>query len=516
MDDHATPTNPPSSNLLRTFREASSGKSHRQPPLSRRETYVLWALAPLIFVTPWLCGSMLWWSNPTNLALALLPVIFALIPLRQRHDEVTASATGKEVFIRILRFPIFWIGLLFLAYITIQALNYNWQFVWTEGKKGFYMEKLPDGSFIPWLPSGMKSPFTLTNPWQSLMMWMVPWLTICALWGSFRRRKAWRIVLWMLASLGPCIAILGIAAQFSSPEKILWIWPVGNASPFGPFAYRGQGATMLCLCIAAALALFLYYQRDEHRQSGIKWFALSLCLIALIGNVMSMSRAGNINVALLILATLFLVALRILWQRDFSTSRILTGSFICLAVLGLSASLIPRSSWDRLEYRWSPLLKEGGDVSTRSRLLVSTTSWEMFKDNPVTGWGAASFRFYFPVYQQHDIRLIHPQLRDGTPFKRYRYFWRYAHSDPIQLLAEYGIVGCSFLLLGIAYWVGLALYRIRLMRAEQWILLFACCVTMAQSSLDIVFFNPVILLAFSLLLAAMGGQASLATHRTSQ
>src|SRR5690606_22602817 len=100
------------------------------------------------------------------------------------------------------RFPLFWIGLLFLGYITIQSLNYSWEYVWTANQKGFYMQQLPEEEYISWLPSGMNTPFKMTNGWQALLMWAVPWLAACAMWCGFKRRKCWRIVLWMIAIVG--------------------------------------------------------------------------------------------------------------------------------------------------------------------------------------------------------------------------------------------------------------------------------------------------------------------------
>lgn len=468
---------------------------------------------PLILFSPWHAGSMLWWSNSLNAVLALLPVIVAFgIPLTEEFAEQTAQYSRRQILKNLLRFPIFWLGLLFLGYILIQALNYSWEFVWTENKRSFYMQKLADDQYIHWLPSGMKSPFKWTNPWQALLMWATPWLAVCAMWSTFRRRKAWCAVLWAMAATGALMAVLGIAAKLTAPDMIFWIWERPRNDSFGPYTYRNQASVYLYMATACAVALFFYYQRTSRSDSGIQWFALLLGAIAVGGSVMSFSRAGWIGTVIILLVAFALFIFRALRQRhevglrSFLWKGLLGIGIIC----GIGVSLL-QVDFSLMERKWVSLGKElqGENVRFKSltvRQAVALKTLEMFQDNKWTGWGAGSFRYYFIVYQQDSEELLHPLNWGGKTLNyKKRYFWKDAHSDWAQFLAEYGIIGCFFLLLGLGYWWGSLLLQLRSMHCEHWMLLAATVTMVGQAVLDIVFYNPSLLILFSLVLCSTRG-----------
>lgn len=485
--------------------------SRRQVPLSLRERYVLCASLPIIVLCPLHAGSMLWWSNLANLALALLPVIAAFIPLRSEYPDPAPSLTSGQVFKNLLKFPIFWLGLLFLGYIAIQGFNYNWELMWTENKRGFYMQKLADDAYIHWLPSGMKTPFKMRNPWQALLLWAVPWLVICAMWCSFKRAKPWRIVLWAVAGVGALITLLGICAEITAPDKIFWIWDRVRESPFGPYTYRNQASVLLYMAMASAFSLFFYYQRAQARDSGIQWLAMLLGLVSLSGSVMSFSRAGWIGTGIVLFAGIALFVLQLLWQRDHSWKFMLLqlGLFVCIA--SVAGYFVSKLDFSPITKKWEKTMNVfDGEVEIDSGILIRKRVAEktlvMFKDNPVTGWGANSFRFYFPVYQQGEDKLLHPRGGSGGRLNyNRRFFWTDAHSDWAQFLAEYGIVGSSFLLLGLFYWWGGILIRLPDLRCEHWILLVGTVTMVFHSILDIVFYNPSLVIIFALVLCSARG-----------
>ena len=68
------------------------------------------------------------WSQITSLILGIAGLVVALIP---RHYTPEFSGVNNFRLIpwpRLMRFPIFWIGLLLLGYIAIQALNPAWAY----------------------------------------------------------------------------------------------------------------------------------------------------------------------------------------------------------------------------------------------------------------------------------------------------------------------------------------------------------------------------------------------------
>lgn len=69
----------------------------------------------------------------------------------------------------------------------------------------------------------------------------------------------------------------------------------------------------------------------------------------------------------------------------------------------------------------------------------------MFQDNWLWGWGAGSYRFYFPIYQQ-----AYPE-HWGIGSKRF--VWYHAHNDWLEYLTEYGVVGCGLAALMLIYFI---------------------------------------------------------------
>jgi O-antigen ligase len=145
---------------------------------------------------------------------------------------------------------------------------------------------------------------------------------------------------------------------------------------------------------------------------------------------------------------------------------------------------------DRMTERMKALEQEAESGPQNTRLVVAQATWEMAQDQLLTGWGAGSFRFYFPVYQ-----LAHPGIIiSGDSHKRMR--WEHAHDDYLELLAEVGAVGCGLLAAGFLYGA------VRLVRLRVWrdppvaILLLGCLVTMLHATIDFPFFNPAILITW--------------------
>lgn len=71
-----------------------------------------------------------------------------------------------------------------------------------------------------------------------------------------------------------------------------------------------------------------------------------------------------------------------------------------------------------------------------SRLYMWRIAWEMFTERPLTGWGAGEYA------RQYLIRLgnLLPPIKDHTMLQSAVYA-REAHNDPLQFVAEFGIVG---------------------------------------------------------------------------
>lgn len=69
----------------------------------------------------------------------------------------------------------------------------------------------------------------------------------------------------------------------------------------------------------------------------------------------------------------------------------------------------------------------------------------MAQDHLIYGWGAGSFRYIFPIYQKNYNTLWYYTYRVDRGWIG-RKVYNYAHNDWVQFLADYGIIGCVFLL----------------------------------------------------------------------
>ena len=126
----------------------------------------------------------------TPLLLALGTVIFLAL--------LTGFARSSGARRRLLRFPLFWLGLFLFAWITCQSLN-PWGKVI---QRDLYWHIIPQ-DHITWLPSGLNAPFSSSeepggmNGWRQLLILIGPWALLCALRISIEKR---RIFAWLIVS----------------------------------------------------------------------------------------------------------------------------------------------------------------------------------------------------------------------------------------------------------------------------------------------------------------------------
>ena len=143
-----------------------------------------------------------------------------------------------------------------------------------------------------------------------------------------------------------------------------------------------------------------------------------------------------------------------------------------------------------------------------SSILARAATWEMARDNLVTGWGAGSFRHYFPVYQRH-----YPEIYDVPWHPQAKMRWEYAHNDYVQLLAELGLAGAGILLAMLACGAR-HLWRQRVWRQPHLLfILLALLVTTAHAWVDFQFHNPAILVLWCATAALAGRWAEFENRR---
>jgi O-antigen ligase len=462
------------------------------PRLHPLEKALLAVVATHLVFLPWALGTMHVWSQSISFGLSVVGMVLALRPRTYSEEYTGGEPFRLHTLPKLLRFPIFWLGLVFLLYILIQALNPAWEFV--RNDRFWWLQGV---SCIDWLPTGLRTPFAQANPWRSLMIYASAWMTVCTIWTGFTRRKSIRILLIVLAMNAFALALFGLIERALHAKKIFWFWQPPANTFVASFVYSNHAGAYFNLLLAICCALAFWYHRRrvrrmERSSPAVVFGSFALVLVMIV--LYSFSRGAIVLMAGFLAVVVGAAGVRSFTSRDTDRSPLITVvlSLLFLGFLGLGlASLKTGGLIDRLD----TLSKGVEDVSAKSRLVAAQATWEMAQDNLVTGWGAGSFRFYFPVYQ-----VRHPEI---TMDEGRRVLWEHAHDDYLELLAEVGAIGCGILV------AGFLLYIARLARLRVWrhpaaaVLLLGCLVMMIHAAFDFPFFNPAILITWCALWPVM-------------
>lgn len=461
----------------------------------------------VLVIAPWWLASVRLPAQVTLSALAGLSLGAALF---------LPGAPARERLARLKHFPPLWPGLLFLGYVLVQNLNPSYEFRWDHPSiLGYRMEALPEGSYIAWLPSGIKGLFWWFDGWRQLMILGGVFALSLSLWLSAHQRKAALLVLWVIALNATLQAGVALAQIITESELILWHFESANRFFVGTFVYRNHGAAFLVLCSGVLLSLGLYFLRRAERK-GLKSSPFPLLtlfwLICLLAVIFTGSRGG----ALLGMMSFLGGGVLMTCQAFHLGGRILIGlllMFLALGAIGFSQRHMLEKGLQRLMPRLQDTAEEiegvkEGYLLGQQRTLLTRATWEMSMDRPWYGWGAGSFRYFFPHYQDRypDLLYLYDLGQEGTRQRlmpEHMQAWRkrfyYAHNDWVHYLAEYGVVGYALLqscLLScvavlVAHWQRWHLYHMAIALTLGLILV--------HSFLDFILSNLAILYTFSCL-----------------
>ena len=223
----------------------------------------------------------------------------------------------------------------------------------------------------------------------------------------------------------------GVLATRVGGDTILGLAKVSSLGRVtGTFVMPSVLAALGAIGACAALALACLAQRERRSAVALVWFAaLAVCCA---GVVLSLSRWMLVAAAVGIVATLWLIGGALRRDGRAWAGATLRWTAALVPAAGVAAAFLVPTLRARFEFILPYLHGQSGPVEPRFAGWLST--WDLFVAHPIIGTGLGSFG-----------RAIHLTQSVDAPEE----LW-YAHSEPLNVLSDVGVVG--FLLFAI--WVG--------------------------------------------------------------
>lgn len=489
---------------------------HKQrPPLHPQERWFLAIVLLQLVFLPWAFGTMHVWSQATALGLSVLGFVVALWPrtyegehailfsnqqpavggqrsFAHNQEPITHNRAGAyrvSAMPRLLRFPLFWLGLILLAYIGLQAWNPSW--VWTRNATSWWLVRVND---IEWLPTSIETPFARFNLWRQFIIYATVWLTVCALWIGITRRRTLHILLGILVANACILGVLGFVHKAVKETKVLWLQEFPGAYPFSSFVYQNHAGSYFGFMAFVALGLGVWhFFEGRKRMARSTPAALWLMGAVILGLavVFSLSRGAILSVTFAGFFSLIAIAILVFTSASRSTVPAVVPLVLAIVVVGTLGWTMSQIDFSEVTGRFERLMElKRDDPSVLGRQLASESAADMLTDHWLRGVGAGGFRYLYPEYIKHK-----PMIYDRGMF-----FWEHAHNDWLEIPIEVGLVGVFLLASGVG-WIGWTWFRNGGWRHPLVLMIgFGAGQVMIHAVMDFPFQNPAILVTWWALL----------------
>ena len=453
------------------------------PPMRER---IVGLLAVLTIVsTLWNVSGMA--ATPVAISVGFAGATFlsALIPLPFRDES---REIGHDNCRRLLRFPGFWFGLALLLLTLCQHFNPSLEVFLPE--KGWWQLGYFEDC-ITWLPNGIVAPFGFDgnrlgmNALRQICIFGSAWLLLCALWCGLRSRRVRMWLIWALVLNAVLLAVFCLLRWSNDLTKEFLGYKTGVGSFFGVFSYKNHAGEFFVSSLALTVALALMTWRnnvEKFNKSGAHVLLAVFALFLWIAGLCTASFAGVAECAVWLLIVPVLIYASGLMRKGAWAA----AAFVTLMIAGLAgvwfATADMESTWKKVETKFELMKQE--EIDDRAPLRDLTL--KMIEHSPERmwlGWGAGSYRWIAPSYQ---VQM--PEFLDKKGFLKTR--TEYAHCDPLQMLAEWGLVGAGIFFAGTLCFFGFALKNVRRWRVASVSLLCGIVLFVAHSTMDFVSYNP--------------------------
>ncbi len=352
------------------------------------------------------------------------------------------------------------------------------------------------------LPSTARPDLTLRELWQFNGIVLSCYNVFLVL----QHRGRLRQLLAVVALNAFALAVFGTFQKLAGATG-LWFGAVPSPQRyfFSTFVYHNHWGAFVVLCLAACLGLLFHtLRRGGHRDvwhSPVPLGAVAVLFIAATAPL-SASRSTTVLLTVFLTGALVHFLAHVIRGRRARHESVLpqVGAIVLAAavatagVLYLSRDVVRT----RLQTTAEQLRDLRAEDATNSRLQLYGDTWRMARDKPAFGWGLESYGTVFRLYNtQRAVELVFGQR-----------YYREAHSDWLQALAEVGFVGTGLLvLLGAA-----PLVRVRWLRVRSHVpayLLAGCALVLLYAWVEFPFANPSVMVGFWLSLFAAARYARL-------
>ncbi|NQW92914.1 MAG: O-antigen ligase C-terminal domain-containing protein [Polaromonas sp.] len=296
--------------------------------------------------------------------------------------------------------------------------------------KPYYAAILFGLLITPWI-----SPFA-PGPSPAAVPLLFSWFCILAVVGFAvtRRVAADRLIsvaAWSWLIAGVISGAIGLLQYFGAAAELSpWVNQTRYGEAFANLRQRNQFATLTNIGLAALVWMVLrYLKRADELKTQYLWLATAAAGLLVVGNAISSSRTGLLQLVLIYLLHGVWGSWRLVWIR-----RLLLGAVLVYAVATFATPYL--AGLDLSAH--GAFARLGQDDACSSRLMLWSNVLHLIAQKPWLGWGWGELDYAHFITLYHEPRFC--DILDN------------AHNLPLQLAVELGVPFALLVCGGFTWW----------------------------------------------------------------
>ena len=407
----------------------------------------------LLFFTPFAFAG----AEPWAFSVMQYAVVMCWILLLFSHRRIVFSSVFK---------PVFWV-LGFLILLTLL--------------QSFFVKTQLD--LTVWYPITLMPLYS----WEHIFLF-ITYLAVAALVPQLyvSQSDIQKLLFWVVVSN---VAVALCMASFPNGDYIFYL--TGVRGGIGPFLNRNHASLFLVMGALCSLGLFFTAQLRYHKltssQQQKSFYAQQICLFGVFaglatGAIMTRSRGGMLSLLIGLFTYSFLCA----WAVPNQLKKRLKGIFITLV------ALVCVSGWVYTHVEdINAFAHRATGASDQTRRMMYRAALDILTQHPVWGIGVGAMPVVITSYTDYPIKNYIEHL----------------HNDWLEILLGVGYGGAIPIALGLVWFIGLALKRLKRLEIRKQFLfaaLLSALVAMCVGScVDFHFFIPANALLFFILVGGV-------------